>query len=434
MKATFNLAEKWFAVFVIFFSTVPIIPLFRSVVEGSVIYDGDPLIQVILSAIYLISLFLIILRWRRFIYVAKTNILLLLLTGLALVSALWSSDPIFTLHRGVALVGTTIFGIYLASRYSLKEQLQLLAWAFGIAALLSLLFVIIPPHYGITTKGGYAGTGRGIYYSKNALGLVMALSSIVFLLLALSKSKYKWFNWLAFGLSFCLLLLSTAKGPLLTLITVIVLLPIYKALRWHYSLRIPFLISVVSLSGVVGTLFLSNAETIFGALGKDITLTGRTQLWYLLFDLGLQHPWLGYGYSSFWRGWDGPSAKVWSLLFWQPRHSHNGILQLWLDLGLVGVLLFTLSFIQASVKAVAWVRSTKTMEYFWSLIFLAFMLLNNVTESPILAATSTMWMLYVATTFSITVQSEQQRKTSSISTTINNQGLAHKFYSEKGNT
>lgn len=419
-----GLVERWFLIFTLLFSTSPIIPLLRLVTDGAVLYEGDPLMQSIWFAIYLVTLFLIILRWKQFIYIATKDKLLLLIIGLAIVSALWSADPLFALRRSIALVGTSIFGIYLASRYSLKEQLQLLAWALGIAALLSLLFVIVPPHYGIENKGVYAGVWRGIYHHKNPLGHFMALSAVVFLLLTPRKSIYRWFSWAAFGFSSSLLLLSTAKNPLVTFLSILALLPICKSLRWHYSLRIPFLIAVVLLGGSVAIFCLSDTVTVLGALGKDTTFTGRTELWYLLLNMGLQHPLLGYGYSAFWRGWDGPSAIIWNSLFWQPNHAHNGLLQLWLDLGLVGVFLFTLSFIKASLKAVDWVRSTKTLEGFWPLVYLAFMFLCNVSDSLILSANNIIWILYVATTFSMSVQRKPERKTSYVETTMNKQGLA----------
>lgn len=424
MKKILPPIEICFSIFTLLFATGPLISLFRVITEGAILYDGDPLIITTWFGIYLVLFFLIILRWRRFVNVAMSNKLLLLIIGLALISALWSIAPSITLGRTVTLVFTSSFGIYLASRYSFKEQLQLLAWALGIAALLSLIFVIVPPHYGIEAKGTYAGAGRGIYHSKNSLGHVMALSTIVFLFLAFSKTRYRWLSWVAFGLSFGLLLLSTAKGPLVTVITVLVFMHICKALRWHYSLRIPFLIAVVLISGVVGTLLLSNVETALSAMGKDITLTGRTQLWYLLLNSGLQHPWLGYGYYGFWRGWDGPSALVWNSLLWKPSHAHNGILQLWLDLGLVGVVLFALSYIADFLKAVAWVRSTKTIEGFWPIVCLTFMFLSNVTECLILVSHHIWWILYVAATFSMSVQSQSQQKNSYTSATTNKHGLA----------
>jgi O-antigen ligase len=419
-KSILRLFEKEFAIFVLFFSTAPIIPLFRIATEGDILYDGDPLIQVIWIVIYLVNTLLILLRWRRFVYVAKKNKLLLFITGLALVSVLWSADPIVTFRRSVALVGTTTFGIYLASRYSFKEQLKLLAWALGIAMLLSPLFVIVPPHYGIETRNIYAGVWRGIYFSKNSLGTFMSLSAVVFLLLAFSKDRHRWIGWICFSVSFALLILSSAKNPLICLLTVLVLLPIYRILRWHYSLRIPFLVALASFGTVVGTFCLSNMESVLAAMGKDATLTGRTELWYLLFNMGLQHPWLGYGYSGFWLGWDGPSRLIWSSLFWQPHHAHNGLMQLWLDLGLVGMFLFMLSFIKTSLKAVDWVRSTTTLADFWPLIYLGMFLLRNVSESEILAVNNTMWILYVAITCSMTLQSEQEKKSSYVSAKVQN--------------
>ena len=109
----------------------------------------------------------------------------------------------------------------------------------------------MPPHYGIETRGAYTGVWRGIYYNKNILGQVMTLSAIVFLLLALNKDRYRWFSWSIFSFSFGLLILSSAKNPLVSLLTILVLLPIYKAIRWHYSLRIPFLIAVVLILSLI---------------------------------------------------------------------------------------------------------------------------------------------------------------------------------------
>jgi hypothetical protein len=98
MKLSLSLFEKWFTVFAFFFSTTPIIPIFRIVIEGTAIYESDPFSQIIWFSIYLALLFFIILRWQRIVYVAKKDKLLIFVTGLALFSALWSVDPIITLQ------------------------------------------------------------------------------------------------------------------------------------------------------------------------------------------------------------------------------------------------------------------------------------------------------------------------------------------------
>jgi hypothetical protein len=84
-----------------------------------------------------------------------------------------------TIARDLALVGTSLFGLYFATRYSLEEQIQLLSSMFGIVIILSFLFAIALPKYGIM-DGIHAGAWRGIYNHKNVLGKVMVTGVIIF--------------------------------------------------------------------------------------------------------------------------------------------------------------------------------------------------------------------------------------------------------------
>lgn len=414
MRTILGLTEKWFVVFVLLFATAPLVPLFRTV-EGNDIglSDGDPLMQIVWLLIYLVSFFFISLRWKRFVYFVSNDKLLLLLLGLALVSVLWSAVPWVTLRRSLGLLATSLFGTYLAMRYGLKEQLQLLAWALGIAALLSLVFAVALPTYGIDWSQNEAW--RGIYHQKNVLGRHMSLSAIVFLINAISCNRYRWIPWFGFGLSAGLTVLSTSKNALVAFLITLLLLPVYRTLRWHYKLKVPFLTSVILLSASVATCLLSNMATILNVMGKDTSLTGRTQLWAFLFEKFKEHLWLGYGYSGFWIGREGESGEVWSLLIWRPTHSHNGFLQLALDLGLLGLVVFMFSFLKTCLRAVTWVRVTKTAEGLWPLTYLALMFLSNLAESGVMSQQNLLWILYVAIVNSMAVQRDLTKRTSHIS-------------------
>ncbi|CAA9319106.1 MAG: hypothetical protein AVDCRST_MAG93-5659, partial [uncultured Chloroflexia bacterium] len=134
---------------VFFLSTGALIPLLiRQGAQGDQeLAQGDPLSQVVWLGVYATTSLLIVTRWRRFLWVATRDKLLLLLVGLAVVSVVWSVAPAITLRRDVALLGTTLVGAYFAMRYEPGEQLRLLAWALGVAALLSLLFALALPSY-----------------------------------------------------------------------------------------------------------------------------------------------------------------------------------------------------------------------------------------------------------------------------------------------
>ncbi len=75
-------------------------------------------------------------------------------------------------------------------------------------------------------------------------------------------------------------------------------------------------------------------DGIVSMVGRDMTLTGRTDLWE---DL-LKHPFnplLGTGYQSFWLG---PRAQIfWDKYDFHPNQAHNGYLETYINQGLLGL-------------------------------------------------------------------------------------------------
>jgi O-antigen ligase len=177
---------------------------------------------------------------------------------------------------------------------------------------------------------------------------------------------------------------------------------LYIPLRWHYTLAIPFFILAVLTGGFVATLYVGGyIEGLLEALGRDATLTGRTQLWNAVLSMIWQRPWLGYGYAAFWQGWEGEESAhvlLWMMAFGGGQYygaADNGYLQLWLDLGLVGVMLFACQFLLTFSRSIAWARRTKTVEGFWPLTFLVALLVINYGESVFLDKNSITTTLYV---------------------------------------
>ena len=207
------------------------------------------LILVLFFFNYLVTFFLLILRWKKVIQVMKKEKILLLLVGIAIFSFVWSSQPKKTLTRGIAIAGTSLFGLYLASRYTIKEQLQLLGWMYGIAVVMSFLFIGALPKYGIM-GGVHAGTWRGIYNHKNTLGKVIVPGLTIFLLLASSSKKYSWLFYMAFSLAFILLLRSGSTSSLLNGITLITASISFRVFRWRDNLMVPSTIAMVRFGAI----------------------------------------------------------------------------------------------------------------------------------------------------------------------------------------
>lgn len=401
-----KLIEKGFVVFSLLFFTGAITVLLNGGVapSGS---QNDPISKVLLLGIQAVTVLLIVVDYKRVARTVLREKLLWVLMAIALFSTLWSDVPSITLATSINLVRITLFGVYFAARYSLKEQLSLLTWVFGIGATLSLVFAIALPSYGVMGMGSissaetiaHSGAWQGIYGHKNILARIMVLSAIVFFISANNDRKYRWLMWGGFILSLILILGSTSKSALIIFLTVLILLPFYKALRWNYTLAVPFLIAAILIGAGVAMLLVETAENILAAFGRDFTLTGRTDLWSAVLEKIGERPWLGYGYGGFWLGLNGNSIDVWHIVRWEPPHAHNGFLDLWLDLGLLGLSIFAFSAIAVCLRSIACLRQNPNSEGLLPLAYLTFLLLANLTESSLLRQ-NFLWILYVSISLS----------------------------------
>lgn len=392
-------------------STGLLIPLLQDqgVISSSGAAGGSTVTQAIWLLVYAVTLVAAGLRWPRFLRTAIRDRLLLGVVCLALVSVLWSAAPGLTFERGVALVGTTLFGAYLATRCSPGEQLRLLAWALGISAWLSLLFALLLPSYGISSEAAFQGDWRGIFDHKNSLGSSMALSSLAFLILSFTSRGYRWIIWPTLAISLALLWLSDSKTALVVLVALLLLWPLYQVMRWRHTLVVPLMIVLVLVSTGVVALIARYTGTILSTLGRNPTLTGRTELWSALLDMIQAHPWLGYGYSAFWLGWEGPSAQIWLRTGSEVPAADNSYLELLLSVGYVGLILFVLGFVMVFARTVSYALRTRRAEGLWPLLFVTFLLFYSFTESVFLIQNDLFWILYVATALSTFTGSHARR-------------------------
>jgi O-antigen ligase len=105
---------------------------------------------------------------------------------------------------------------------------------------------------------------------------------------------------------------------------------------------------------------------------------------------------------------------------WPVPYSHNGILDLWLDLGLLGVGTYLLGFVINFSRAIFLARFSIGLDGMWPLIFLTYLILTNATEGGILAQNSIFWVLYTALSLSITKLPEKPTQPQFSSETASN--------------
>ncbi|MEH2086420.1 O-antigen ligase family protein [Nostoc sp.] len=368
---------------------------------------GDKLDTLFNIVSYLILFYFLILYWKGFIYVIISSPLQFLLLAIVIFSLLWSEDLSSSLTYLRGLIRIYFLAIYLAMRYPLKEQIKLIAWALGVAALLSMLFSAFVPGY-IHESPELLGMWSGIYGHKNELGYMMAWSAGVFLHLALSGHRYRWLMWALCGVSVCLIILSRSTTSLTILLTMILLLPFYRSLKkTNYKLQVITITSTLIFLMISSILLLNNAETVVGTSGKDLTFNGRSDLWELVISKILERPWLGYGFSGFWTS--NAASKLRATYDWA-SNAHNGFLELLLELGFLGFLTFAAGFVRFFAMALTRIISVaKKPEDYWPMQILIIIVIVNFSEARLLTP-SWNWLMYVTTSLSLTVEYQRNHK------------------------
>jgi O-antigen ligase len=132
-----------------------------------------------------------------------------------------------------------------------------------------------------------------------------------------------------------------------------------------------------------------------------MTLTGRTDFWPQILAKIMHRPLLGYGVGGFWQPWrgsDNPAADIIvAKSLFRPQHSHNGFLELGVELGFLGLLLFVISLFSNIAKAIMHLSYTKQPEGGLPLLLLTYALMTNLTETGLLGVTI-VWFWYVVLT------------------------------------
>jgi O-antigen ligase len=109
-----------------------------------------------------------------------------------------------------------------------------------------------------------------------------------------------------------------------------------------------FVLGVTSAWTVLVVVMLVAGPAIVQFYGKDLTLTGRTDIWSASWTAIRERPWTGYGIGSVWADFASqPTASMERAIGFRAAHAHNGALELLLETGVVGLVLWSGCFLGA---------------------------------------------------------------------------------------
>ncbi|WP_368923921.1 O-antigen ligase family protein [Brevundimonas vancanneytii] len=344
---------------------------------------------------YLLALILVCLRPERALKGLIRSPLLIALLLLTAATYFWSIMPELTARRIPALAFTTLAGVALASRWSWRSLTEIIAGTLAVLAILSFLVGALLPQMGRMDEI-FPGAWRGLWLEKNSMGNVM-VKTTVFLLAAGVMAPERRKLW--FGLAVVpvlLILLSTSKTALVVLVLSLASMGFVAVVK-SGPLRavVATWLAVVFVIGA-GLLIAMETDTFFALLGKDATLTGRTEIWSGIMQQMAEHPWKGFGYGAVWDdpSFTGPKAWIGYQAHFMPADAHSGWLELYIALGLGGVILFALFLTQIWAQSL-WAAYTSPGGWL-ALPLIASFTVTMLTESIAMNWHELRWVIVVA--------------------------------------
>ncbi len=366
--------------------------------------DGNPLDRGVLSFLILLALVVLISRsfkWSSFI---ANNSFLAAYLLFALVSVVWSDFPLVACKRWFRDLGDYLVILVIVSDPRPLEALRTVLRRLSYLLLpLSVLVIKYFPQMG-TAYDNWTGEKMwvGVTTSKNMLGMACLVCGLFLfwdVLARWSERKERRAKRIlildaAFlVMTFWLLNLShSATSKVCLALGCLVILATRAKLFKRHPGFLKFLIPVSFLLYLLLAFGFNLMGDMAEQLGRNPTLTDRTKIWSAVLSIKT-NPLVGTGYASFWLGSRLP--RVWALAG-RVNEAHNGYLEVYLNLGLIGVALL-IAYLLASYRRICKTMSNDLGLASLSLALWAVILFYDMTEAGF--RSSFVWLTFLTVAF-----------------------------------
>jgi exopolysaccharide production protein ExoQ len=339
--------------------------------------------------------------FKRMAEIWKNNVLLIIFLLFSAISLFWSVDKTGTLYHLSIMAFTTILAVFIGTTYTSSRWFSYVFWFCGIIVVSSFELLLVFPNAAIMAEP-HLGSWRGIFWHKNFTGSLMAMGNMIFLLYAVTSPQHQRGRIVVSAILYILSLVyivfslsATGVAIGLFLNIAVILLIAWNKMRRILTPRHYFFIGIfVILILVIATL---NVSILFKLLNRESNLTGRIPLWSYLIDSTVnQHPFIGRGFGATW-GQESFRRQVTQSQGWsfQITNGHNGFIDIFLNIGGVGLLLVLTIFIIALYRTWKYFSASDNLESVFPFLIVLYVLLSNLSVSFLMEFESFHWLLLI---------------------------------------
>jgi O-antigen ligase len=366
--------------------------------------DGSPIDRNVFTALLILGLIVLVSRRRIVARVLRANVPILVFFAYCAASIVWSDYPGVAFKRWFKAIGDLVMVLVVLTDPDGSTALKRFLARVGF--LLVPLSILVIKFYSDLGRGYDSITGgvqyMGVALGKNLLGTICMIWGVgaVWLFLQALPSRERvrrlgplvaqgvllamtaWLFWRANAMTStsCFLI-----GSILVIATnwrALVRRPVVMHLLVAILLAIPFVV-----------LYFGASATALETMGRDATLTGRTEIWDQVIAMA-PSPLFGAGYESFWLG--SRLTRMWELHWWHPNEAHNGYIEIYLNLGWIGIGLLGVLVVTGYRNIIAALRRGQDAGSL-RLAFFVIALVFDFTESAI-KSLSPVWIFFLLAT------------------------------------
>lgn len=360
--------------------------------SGTSIEEGSAIDRIVLILILFFGFIIIIKRKVNVIGLLRQNPSVIILISFMLISITWSDIPFVSFKRWARNFIPIVMALIIASEHDPPQALQcLFRRMIYIHLPLSFIMIHYYPRLG-RQYGRWSGeiSWTGVTTQKNGLTFLCVLSLLYFAWTFIRRRQGRdnpvaWYQkfieffiillsiWLFMGPMHSLTYSATAMG---TLIIGLISLVGFSWLKKHNIIMNANVLKIIIVAIIIfgtATPFMGGVPffDLSGALNRDSTLTGRTNVWADLIPYAMKNPILGHGWGGFW------TNSMRATLYFP---AHNGYLETILETGFIGLFFFTIFLISNCRKA----HQLMTRNFDWAMLWFCLLLIaviRNITES-----------------------------------------------------
>ena len=339
--------------------------------------------QAVFLFLFFSSLIILSKRFNKVLSLIRSEKYLSFFVLLCLVSALWSEHSLISFKRSFQLF--VMFLVIIEALLNIEpkvllKQLKIVVSAYVFFNLYACRFIpaAIDPVF---------GTWRGMEVQKNMLAqttLYCFLSSIVFFSFD-KKTFARLYDALLLLIS-VLIIYKAHSSTMVIVLVIIAFMSLMFKIESIFSKKLGIGRSLLGLTFLFilcfSVIFLIFSKEIFGLIpgyfGKDLTLSGRVDIWEFVWDDIERKLWFGYGFATYWI-MGSAKLEIFASYFegFMVNEAHNGYLEIILQLGIIGFIFFLfpiVAYIYRTFKlnsnlAILIIVSIMTLNYTESVLF-----------------------------------------------------------------